>query len=91
MYYPFGGRKCNCITCICISGTNHRGWLLRKVCKCDGAVGVVFVLSCELSYAFGFVEDFYCIHSFVRQKRFFPRKILQIKCGIRKLVYRLCL
>ena len=45
--------------------TKDNGWLLSKLCNC-GAVGVVFLLSCELSYAFGVVESFCCVHLFER-------------------------
>ena len=35
-----------------ICGIFDRGWSFCKLCKCDGAVGVVIVLSCGVSYAF---------------------------------------
>ena len=36
-------------------GTNYKGWLWFGLCNC-GAVGVVFVLFCELSYVVGVVD-----------------------------------
>ena len=39
-----------------IRGTNDKGWLGFRFCNFGGA-GVVFVLFCELSYVFGFVDS----------------------------------
>ena len=39
------------------------GWSLFIDCNC-GAVGIVFVLVCELSYVFGVVDSF-VLYSFI--------------------------
>ena len=44
-------------------GTNHKGWLWFRFCSC-GAVGVVFVMFCELSYVFGVVDSL-VLYSFI--------------------------
>ena len=43
--------------------TNDKGWLWFRFCSCR-AVGVVFVLFCELSYVFGVVDSL-VLYSFI--------------------------
>ena len=44
-------------------GTKDKGWLWFRLCNC-GAVGVLFVLFCELSNVFG-VIDILVLYSFI--------------------------
>ena len=46
-----------------ISGTKDNGWLLLIVCNCV-AVGVVFLVFCEITYLFGVIDNF-VLYSFI--------------------------
>ena len=68
--------------------TNDNGWIWGRFGK-YGARGKVFVLFCDSSYVFGFVDSFIlysliCASKSILFKKF--EKILQIMCVLRLLV-----
>ena len=75
-------------------GTRDNGWLCGRGGNC-GAVGVISILLCSLSYVFCLVAIF-VLHSFICASKEFCllmmkkfQKILQIVCVLHLLVYLL--
>ena len=80
-----------CYCCISKDGTKDNGWLFWRLSNC-GALGVVFLLSCEVSYAFGVVDSF-SMFSFIWASRRISlfevknfSKTLRITCALQLLV-----